>query len=145
MRQGNFSELLSIRTGTDAVGTPIFRQIYDPLTTRANPNYDLTRPVSLSNTSFVRDTFPGNIIPASRFSPISLRFQNGYSLPTDPGTSNNFYGRQYELTDKDQGTIKIDHNIGTRHRFSFSYETLLTAFLPAFSGNTERPFPSSGV
>ena len=35
--------------------------IYDPATTRPNPN----------GTGFVRDPFPGNIIPASRISPIS--------------------------------------------------------------------------
>ena len=45
--------------------------IYDPATTRPNPN----------GTGFVRDPFPGNIIPADRISPISRYFQSFLPAP----------------------------------------------------------------
>ena len=42
--------------------------IYDPLTTRANPN----------GTGFIRDQFPGNQIPANRWDPIAIKMINAY-------------------------------------------------------------------
>jgi len=45
--------------------------IYDPLTTRANP----------SGTGFIRDPFPGNVIPLNRISPIALQYLNGVPMP----------------------------------------------------------------
>jgi trimeric autotransporter adhesin len=39
--------------------------IYDPLTTRPNPN----------GIGFIRDPFPGNVIPANRISPVARAFQ----------------------------------------------------------------------
>ena len=47
--------------------------IYDPATTRPNPN----------GTGFVRDPFPGNIIPQDRISPISQNFQSFLPDPTE--------------------------------------------------------------
>lgn len=47
------------------------RQIFDPATTRANPN----------GTGFIRDPFPGNIIPASRINPGNVL----YARTTFPG------------------------------------------------------------
>ncbi|MGH9838145.1 MAG: hypothetical protein ACREEM_05115 [Blastocatellia bacterium] len=52
-RNGDFSRL------ADATGKPI--TIYDPATTRANPN----------GNGFLRDPFPGNIAPANRIDPVS--------------------------------------------------------------------------
>ena len=49
-RTGNFSDF------RDANGNLI--TIYDPLTTRTNPAFDSTRPVSATNPQFLRDPFP---------------------------------------------------------------------------------------
>ena len=51
--------------------------IYDPRTTRPNPN----------GTGFVRDPFPSNIIPQDRISSISQYFQSFLPAPTDGGTA----------------------------------------------------------
>ena len=100
MRSGNFSELAG--------------GIFDPLTTRPN-----------GSGGFVRDQFPGNVIPQNRLSPISLNFQKGYKLPTRPGTQLNWVGIQAPtLVDKDQFYVKIDHNISNNHRLSFAYESV---------------------
>ena len=53
--------------------------IYDPATTRPNPN----------GTGFIRDPFPGNIIPASRFSTVAkqyLALAQSAVVPNRPGS-----------------------------------------------------------
>lgn len=54
-RRGDFSQLRNDQ------GTPI--TIYNPDTTRPNPNYDSTRPVTGANQQFLRDPFPGTLSP----------------------------------------------------------------------------------
>ena len=56
--------------------------IYDPRTTRPNPN----------GTGFIRDPFPGNRIPADRISPISRCFQSFLPEPTNSSLQNNYLG-----------------------------------------------------
>ena len=75
MRNGDFSSLLAI--------DPVRYQIYDPLTTRPDP----ARPGH-----WVRDPFPGNIIPRDRFdNPLydfytqRMPLPNVRSLPARPG------------------------------------------------------------
>ncbi len=54
--------------------------IYDPSTTTANPN----------GSGSVRQLFPNNTIPASRFSSIGRQIANWYPAPKVPGTAGNF-------------------------------------------------------
>src|SRR6478672_8347541 len=61
-RVGDFSDF------RDANGNLIV--IYDPLTTRPNPDFDSTKSVSSTNPQFLRDPFPGNIIPADRINAV---------------------------------------------------------------------------
>jgi hypothetical protein len=71
--------------------------IYDPLTTRPNPN----------GTGFNRDPFPGNIIPADRLNPIGRAMLA--QMPT-PQSGRSFNGSA-SLDDgpQDQETLKVDH------------------------------------
>jgi len=114
MRDGDFGELLGPQVGTDALGRPVLRgQIFDPLTTRP------------AGSSVVRDPFPNNVIPSSRFSPISLAFQKGYPLPTLPGTQINWAGpRAPQVSDIDRSTVKIDHNFNQAHRLTFANDSV---------------------
>ncbi len=91
-RAGNFSQTLS-------GGRPV--TIYDPLTTRPDPaNPGL----------FIRDPFPGNVIPADRLSPVALAMLKVLPLPS---SGKNFNGNA-SLIDgpQDQETIKVDHRWG---------------------------------
>ena len=54
MYQGDFSKWV------DSTGKLL--PIYDPATTRPNPNFNSGAPISESNPRFIRDPFPGNII-----------------------------------------------------------------------------------
>ena len=56
MYNGDFSNGWTARAGCIV--------IYDPATTRPNPN----------GTGFIRDPFPGNRIPASRFSNVARQY-----------------------------------------------------------------------
>src|SRR5712691_11628834 len=72
-RAGDFSQT---RTGSGQLIT-----IYDPLT---------TRPAPAVPGAFLRDPFPGNLIPADRIDPIARKILESYPLPTNGNPSQNF-------------------------------------------------------
>ncbi|HOM98980.1 MAG TPA: TonB-dependent receptor [Acidobacteriota bacterium] len=100
-RMGDFSEML-------AAG----KIVRDPLTTREDPSVP---------EGFVRDPFPGNIIPSDRLSPIALRvLELGFPRPnaplnltdpTDPLYNINFIQTGGAPDDSNQFSIRIDHNL----------------------------------
>ncbi len=96
--------------------------IYDPATTRPNPN----------GTGLIRDAFPNNRIPVSRFSTFAKQLlPYGQKVAPNragalPGTSayvrNNFLVNTGAiLTPTDKGSVKIDHNVGSNHHLGFLY------------------------
>jgi hypothetical protein len=108
MRQGDFSEL------RDTSGRVV--QLYDPATTRANPN----------GAGFIRDPFAGNIIPANRLDPVALNIQKFYPLPnrapSDAFTNSNNYENQAGSTrDMRQYTVKLDHQLTTKNTLTGRY------------------------
>jgi hypothetical protein len=93
MRAGDFSELPN--------------PLYDPATTRPNPNVI---------NGFLRDPFPGNVIPSNRIDPVaSFFFQPSWiPLPIQPGITANLR-RQFSIpTDANQLTAKIDQRFGSK-------------------------------
>ena len=101
-RQGDFSALLAIpKTGSSY-------QIYDPATIAPAPNG-----------RFSRQPIPGNIIPASRLSPLALNYLKFFAQPNTTGTVD---GRNdYQITQPDnnkfyQNMARVDHNISDRNR-----------------------------
>lgn len=102
MRAGDFSALLALG--------PQY-QIYDPATTRPHP----TTPGR-----FIRDPFPGNIIPAHRIDPMAQRILDYYPLPNQPGTADggNNYVNPTAVADEMYYTVtsRVDHNLNDRHR-----------------------------
>jgi hypothetical protein len=106
-RAGNFSSLL------DARGNQV--AIYDPLTTRSDGAGGLTR-----------DRFPGNIIPASRFSKVSKNVLPHYPVPNLPGIVNNVLGSSPAPTKKDSFTLKFDHRFTSNHNLSFVWNMFTT-------------------
>lgn len=102
MRNGDFSDLL-------ALGAQY--QIYDPATTRPHPT---------QAGRFVREPFPGNIIPAGRINPIAKNILGFYPLPNQPGTSdgaNNFTNpTTVAFETYHTATTRVDHNLSDRHR-----------------------------
>ncbi len=123
-KRGDFSRLLNpagtqdtrsgTTVGTDATGRSVqFGQIYDPATTRT------------VNGQTIRDPFPGNVIPQSRWSPVSRKILELAPI-TDP-INNNLLNNMISLGaccpvfDEKMYTIKGDHIFNERHRMSLSY------------------------
>ena len=67
-KAGDFSQTF------DSTGALV--RIYDPSTTRPDPN---------NPGRYLRDAFPGNIIPANRINPIAASSQKYYPLPLNAG------------------------------------------------------------
>jgi len=117
--------------------------VYDPATTRPNPN----------GAGFIRDPFPGNRIPASRFSAISrqyLALARSAVVPNrtglTPGTvgyiSNNYLspgGTTEETTNK--YSLKIDHSLSNTHRLSYLFNRANNRQQPGASGAAGLPQP----
>lgn len=123
-KRGDFSRLFSpARTGsatsgsnvgTDALGRPVtFGQIYDPSTTRT------------VNGATIRDPFPGNVIPQSRFSPVAAKILELAPI-TDP-INDNLLNNMISLSsccpvfDEKMYTVKGDHIFNENHRMSISF------------------------
>lgn len=91
MRQGDFSAV---------------RDIFDPATLRAAPG---------TRSGFVRDPFPGRIIPRDRWDPITARLINAYPLPQNSALFNNHTSTPKERQNWDQGDGRIDWNWNERN------------------------------
>ncbi len=103
--------------------------IYNPLTSHANPNYNPSKPTSPTNSTILRDPFPGNIIPNVLINPAASKMLKGYvplpnmmsssgagmtmmGTPTVFGTnmdSNNYLDVRNMQMNDNQGTIRVDH------------------------------------
>ncbi len=114
MYGGNFSNWV------DANGNKL--TIYDPATTRPNPN----------GSGFIRDPFPGNIIPQDRFSSFAkavLGVAGNVGHPNtgaSPGTSayvrNNFINNQGTVINPwTKFSYKIDHVFSEKHKVNYLY------------------------
>jgi outer membrane receptor protein involved in Fe transport len=79
-------------------------RIFDPLTQRAGN---------------VRDQFPLNAIPASRFNTAGKKTADLYPLPNSPGLVNNYTGAPVRLYDGYQTDIKVDHYFAPIHSAVF--------------------------
>ena len=89
------------------------RNVFDPLTTRANP----------AGSGFVRDRFPGNVIPPSHFDRIGKAQADKYPDPLLARTSRNYVVAPLESTRSNNGTFRGDARVTDKDsmfgRFSF--------------------------
>lgn len=109
--------------------------VYDPFSSRANP---------AAPGSFIRDAFPGNVLPAARIDPIGRKLVEYYPLPNtagDPFTqTNNFAANAPRRIDQANVGARIDHNLTNSYRmfgrFSINRSTLAQ---PDNFGNVATP------
>ncbi|MBX5496434.1 MAG: carboxypeptidase regulatory-like domain-containing protein, partial [Bryobacteraceae bacterium] len=111
-RNGDFSQMLQV--------DPVRYQVYDPASTRPDPN----RPGH-----YVRDPFPGNILPRSRMiNPMYDFYTQRLPLPnndpTDPTREpfNNFLATGMpNNVDYNSWNNRIDYQASEKHRFFFRW------------------------
>ena len=107
-KNGDFSNL---RTATG-----VLIPIYDPATTRANPN----------GQGQIRDLFPGNIIPTGRFDPITRKILDFWPAPNrTPANaftfSQNFEDSALNKVDWTQASFRVDHRFTDANSIFFRY------------------------
>jgi hypothetical protein len=93
--------------------------IFDPKSTRVNPNYDSGQPVSAENLQYVREQFPGNRIPSSRLDPEAQRALTLYPQPNTavgPFFRNNYFVNSPETNVANGMILKVDHTLAERNR-----------------------------
>ncbi|MGC8759160.1 MAG: TonB-dependent receptor domain-containing protein [Bryobacteraceae bacterium] len=99
-RAGDFSKTVQ------ANGQPIL--VYDPATIRA------------SGSGWVRDPFPGNLVPQVRWDPVSKNLLNYIPKPNTAGDARGFFNLVIAPNPRtdlyDQHVVRIDQVIGSRHR-----------------------------
>jgi hypothetical protein len=84
--------------------------IYDPLTTHcAAPNQDPCQ-------QYVRDPFPGNVIPANRISSVGVNLLKLLPLANRSGYTNNYVVSAPGSNRYNQPIARIDHNFGDKTR-----------------------------
>ena len=108
-RVGDFSDF------RDTSGNLII--IYDPLTTRPNPDFDATKPVSATNSQFLRDPYSGNVIPQNRINPVGRNVASIYPLPNAPGNFNNYTSTVNRDVTDNVFSGRVDHRVSDKDSF----------------------------
>jgi hypothetical protein len=110
-REGDFSQTV------DSAGNPL--PVFDPVSTRPNPEYNAAQPVSEENLQYIRDPFPGNSIPPNRLDTVAIAALREYPRANDsvgPYFRNNYFAVAPETNIANGMIIKLDHNFAERHR-----------------------------
>jgi hypothetical protein len=138
----NFSDLIALQSGTlgaDVLGRSFARgTIFDPATTRLLQagQLDPVTGIVAVRTGYVRDSFPGNLIPASRINPNALKLMQLYPSPNTAGFRNNYVVNRTNTDDTHAFDARIDHNFSSNDRLFGRY---------SFSNNHKvRPSPFDG-
>jgi hypothetical protein len=109
----DFSDLIPLQTGTrtDALGRTFpLGTVFDPSTTR-----------SIGNGQYVRDPFPGNIIPPGRLDPNAVNLLNLYPAPTQSGLYNNYSTTRNLTTDVNAFDVRVDQNFSSKDQLFARY------------------------
>ena len=118
--------------------------IYDPATTRPNPN----------GTGFIRDAFPNNRIPQERFSTVAKQYialARGVLVPNRgaaPGTfnyvNNNYVSEGASTVERtDKFSLKIDHTLSNTNRVAYVFNRTKNSRVAGENGAVGLPAPFS--
>jgi hypothetical protein len=129
-RSGDFSGLLA------ANGQQV--AIYDPLTTRSD-----------GRGGFVRDAFPGNVIPANRISPVAAKAIAFYPQPVyagqGPGQVNNYVLPTPNIYGINAIASRMDYHINSANRVHFRYSNTPFEEIRALGWGTNVAEPSGNA
>ncbi|HEU0120967.1 MAG TPA: hypothetical protein VFQ91_10625 [Bryobacteraceae bacterium] len=114
-RTGDFSQTV------DNAGLPL--PVYDPASTRLNPDFNPDLPVTVDNLQHLRDPFPNNQIPVNRLDPVAMKAVSYYPLPNSdagPFFRNNYFVFSPESNKANGMIFKVDHSLAEKHRVTFN-------------------------
>jgi carboxypeptidase family protein/TonB-dependent receptor-like protein len=116
-RNGNFSQ-------TFAQNGQLIR-IFDPFTTRPNP----------AGSGFIRDQFPGNVIPRGQMDPVALNVLKYFPLPNQAGNAvtgaQNYFASGTAELNVDNYDGRVDHQLSNNQKFFVRYSYRKTLSVPA--------------
>jgi len=114
-RSGDFSKTV------DSAGNSL--PIYDPQSTRLNPDFDDSRPVTRSNLEYTRAQFAGNKIPVASLDTLSMKALEYYphaNSSAGPFFRNNYFVFSPETNQANGMIFKVDHMLAEKHRLTFN-------------------------
>ena len=87
--------------------------------------------MAATGSGYVRDPFPGNIVPVSRLDPVAVKLLGLFPAPNNPGIANNIVTNPIKSINNSTMDIRVDHNFSqkdqTFFRISMAWEP---QFLP---------------
>ena len=108
LRNGDFSQLLGPKIGVDELGRDVFEgQIYD---------IETTRPCSACASGFIRDPFPGNVIPSNRIRSTATAYYDFIYPQANREGIPNLVLAQPRKFDGYQFGIRLDHSFSPNRR-----------------------------
>ena len=115
----NFEDLITYQSGTqkDLLGrTFALGQVFDPASTRTvtSGQIDAVTGSPATGSGYVRDPFPGNIIPASRLDPVAVKLLNLFPAPNNAGIVNNITTDPVKQINNTTMDIRLDHNFSEK-------------------------------
>lgn len=163
-RVGNFAEVI-LGSGVNNQPRPLQvggRDYIDPLG-RSYPSGAIFDPntertVVCNTTAFpganctngenrqVRDQFPGNAIPVTRFDRVSANVLKLIPLPTGPNHAAGLRGNNFQNPWKSHRTselpsLKVDHNLNDQHRLAFYWQNTDTTSQYSFPNGNHNGLP----
>lgn len=117
LRIGN-TRVSTVPTSSELAGV-FSTAIFDPATTRRT-----------GAGTYVRDPFPNNTIPASRFDATAASLLNRYPASNAAGAANNYRRLGIDTTDQDLFDTRLDRYFGERHRVFGRYTYLRDSSAP---------------
>ncbi len=132
----NYQDLITYQSGTqkDLLGrTFALGTVFDPATTRTvtSGQIDLTSGTAATGSGYVRDPFPGNIVPVSRLDPVAVKLLGLFPAPNNWGSRTTSSPIQLESRSTTAPWIFADYNFSqkdqTFFRISMAWEP---QFLP---------------
>ena len=125
----------------DPIGNPMYaNEIYDPAT-RA-----VATSGALAGQGYAQP-FPNNVIPVSRFDPVTVNFLNLFQKLGATAQNSNLIGNYLGAVPSNRYTVipsfKIDHNVSTKDKLSFYYQE--TNLVNQVSGGIGAPQGADGL
>ncbi len=118
---GAFTTPLNVTTTAGGTIQARAGMIFDPLTTRANPGFNASLPVSAANPQILRSAFTNNIIPVNRINQVGFNVASIYPLPQNSNTVNNYTSVVNRKASSDAFTFRFDHQFGENDKFFARY------------------------
>ena len=102
-------------------------------------------PATYNATTGLRQPFPGNMIPANRFSPQAQYFLNFYPNPQDPGFTNNYVSNPVQLGMDNDVSFRYDHDFSEKDTLTIRYSRKhIFATIPNGDCGCTTPLPGFG-